>query len=184
MRSASSSRPASRSASWSTTRAERLLLGGHVDVERSGHHLLELGEQRLVDRGEVECRAASELLGERGRQRRAQRGVLVDRQQVQRHVLRRRLHEREPAVRVGAWLAERRDAVDRGPLEAVLVCREEPAQADLDLVELHDRRRHQYAASFRIASAILAGLSMNQSSSAWLYGTPGTSGPAIRVTGP
>jgi hypothetical protein len=42
----------------------------------------------------------------------------------------------------------------------------------------------QYAASLRIASAIFSGLTMNQSSSTWLYGTPGTSGPAIRVTGP
>ena len=42
----------------------------------------------------------------------------------------------------------------------------------------------QYAASFRIPSAIFSGLTMNQSSRTWLYGTPGTSGPAIRVTGP
>ena len=46
------------------------------------------------------------------------------------------------------------------------------------------RREPQYAASFRMAASIFSGLTMNQSSRTWLYGTPGTSGPAIRVTGP
>ena len=46
------------------------------------------------------------------------------------------------------------------------------------------RPPRQYAASFRIPSAIFSGLTMNQSSRTWLYGTPGTSGPAIRLTGP
>jgi hypothetical protein len=44
--------------------------------------------------------------------------------------------------------------------------------------------RSQYAASVRMPSAIFSGLTMNQSSRTWLYGTPGTSGPAMRVTGP
>ncbi len=42
----------------------------------------------------------------------------------------------------------------------------------------------QYAASLRMPAVILVGSTMNQSSRTWLYGTPGTSGPAIRVTGP
>jgi transcriptional regulator with XRE-family HTH domain len=42
----------------------------------------------------------------------------------------------------------------------------------------------QYAASLRMPAAIFSGSIMNQSSRTWLYGTPGTSGPAIRVTGP
>ena len=45
-------------------------------------------------------------------------------------------------------------------------------------------RSGQYAASLRIPSAIFSASTMNQSSRTWLYGTPGTSGPAIRVTGP
>jgi hypothetical protein len=55
------------------------------------------------------------------------------------------------------------------------------AKAAVDGCEI---RHPQYAASVRIASWIRSGLTMNQSSSTWLYGTAGTSGPATRVTGP
>ena len=82
-------------------------------------------------------------------------------------MLRGGLHEREPLVGLRARAPQRRHVVDRGGLEAAAIRVEDVLQPCLEGDEVR-RRGHQYAASFRIASAIFAGLSMNQSSSAWL----------------
>src|SRR5262249_60889440 len=66
--------------------------------------------------------------------------------------------------------------------EAVGVRDQNRAQAFFDGREL--RYAHQYAASSRIPARIFSGETMNQSSRTGLYGTPGTSGPATRITGP
>ena len=111
------------------------------------------------------------------------------------------------AIHVEARRRGERPAAGTGSLTAKsrLALRQEPAHSQ-PCTRSHAGRRHvppgvprprptplpsgrprvtpQYSASRRIPSAIFSGLIMNQSSRAWLYGTPGTSGPASRVTGP
>src|SRR6185369_16804048 len=97
------------------------------------------------------------------------------------------VHAREPFVGLRPRPAEHRHAVDLKRLQPVAIRVEERLESLLGRRQPFEglgRFRHQYAASLRIPSAIFSGLTMNHSSRTWLYGTPGTSGPAIRVTGP
>ena len=104
----------------------------------------------------------------------------VDGLEVEADVRRARLDEREPVVRLGVRPGQRLEAVDGADDESIAIGVDDRPEPRLDRAEVG----HQYAASLRMPSAIFSGLTMNQSSRTWLYGTPGTSGPAIRVTGP
>ena len=86
----------------------------------------------LVDGLEREGRLAGQALPQSGGQRLGQVRPGVHGQQVEAHVLRRRLHEGEPVMRLRAGAAQRRNPVDRRRLEPVPVRLQDPLEPRLD----------------------------------------------------
>ena len=78
-------------------------------------------------------------------------------------------HPGEPVVGLGARPAQVRRAVQVERLQPVAIRVEDGLESGLEAARsVQARADPQYAASLRMASAIFSGLTMNQSSRAWL----------------